>query len=46
MRRAVVRIIVGLVLTLPAPLAAQSGALQGTVSDSAGTPLANASVIV
>ena len=35
-----------LLLLAAAPLAAQSGSLQGTVSDSSGAPLANASVIV
>jgi iron complex outermembrane receptor protein len=35
-----------LFLLLAAPLAAQSGTLQGTVSDSSGTALANATVIV
>ncbi|MEA2712738.1 MAG: iron complex outerrane recepter protein, partial [Gemmatimonadales bacterium] len=46
MRRAVVRMIVGLVLTLPAPLVAQGGAIRGTVADSSGTPLPNASITV
>jgi iron complex outermembrane receptor protein len=35
-----------LLLSLAGPLAAQSGTLQGTVSDSAGNPLANAVVLV
>lgn len=46
MRRAVVRMIVGLVLTLPAPLLAQGGAIRGSVADSSGTPLPNASITV
>ena len=43
-----VRIVTCILLALlaAAPLAAQSGNLEGTVSDSAGTPLANASVAV
>src|SRR5438093_10177617 len=46
MRRAVVRLIVGLALTLPAPLMAQGGAIRGSVADSSGSPLPNASITV
>ncbi|HEV8456571.1 MAG TPA: TonB-dependent receptor [Gemmatimonadales bacterium] len=46
MMRAVVRIIVGLVLTLPGPLMAQGGAIRGSVADSSGSPLPNASITV
>jgi iron complex outermembrane receptor protein len=46
MRRAVVRIIVGLALTLPAPLVAQGGAIRGSVADSSGSALPNASITV
>jgi iron complex outermembrane recepter protein len=46
MIRPVVRIIVGLVLLLPASLAAQAGTIRGTVADSSGTPLPNASISV
>jgi iron complex outermembrane receptor protein len=46
MRRAVVRMIVGLALTLPAPLVAQGGAIRGSVADSSGSPLPNASITV
>jgi iron complex outermembrane receptor protein len=38
--------IVGLVLVLPASLAAQGGTIRGTVADSSGTPLPNASLTV
>jgi iron complex outermembrane recepter protein len=44
--RSVVRMIVGLALTLAAPLAAQSGTIRGTVTDSSGSLLPNASVTV
>ena len=37
---------IALVVSLAAPLAAQSATLRGTVSDSAGTPLPNATVVV
>jgi iron complex outermembrane receptor protein len=46
MIRPVVRIIVGLVLLLPASLAAQAGTIRGTVADSSGAPLPNASISV
>jgi len=46
MMRAIVRMIVGLGLTLPAPLLAQGGAIRGTVADSSGSPLPNASISV
>jgi iron complex outermembrane receptor protein len=46
MMRAVVRLIVGLMLTLPAPLVAQGGAIRGSVVDSSGSPLPNASITV
>jgi iron complex outermembrane receptor protein len=46
MMRAVVGMIVGLVLTLPAPLMAQGGAIRGSVADSSGSPLPNASITV
>jgi iron complex outermembrane recepter protein len=42
----VVRKVVGLVLLLPAALAAQTGSIRGSVADSSGSPLANASVMV
>jgi iron complex outermembrane receptor protein len=45
MMRPVVRIIVGLLLLLPTGLAAQ-GSIRGTVADSSGGPLPNASVTV
>jgi iron complex outermembrane receptor protein len=38
--------IVGLGLTLPAPLLAQGGAIRGSVADSSGSPLPNASITV
>ncbi len=45
--RAVVRMIVGLVLTVAAPLAAQGpGTIRGSVADSSGSPLSNASITV
>jgi iron complex outermembrane receptor protein len=44
--RPVVRMIVGLMLLLPASLAAQAGTIRGRVADSAGTPLANVSISV
>jgi iron complex outermembrane recepter protein len=46
MMRAIVRMIVGLGLTLPAPLLAQGGAIRGSVADSSGSPLPNASITV
>ena len=48
MRASVVRIFtsLGLALTTVAPLAAQSGTVRGTVTDSSGSSLANASVVV
>ena len=46
MMRAVVRMILGIVLTLPAPLLAQSGTIRGSVADSSGAPLPNASISV
>jgi hypothetical protein len=46
MMRAVVGMIVGLVLTLPAPLMAQGGAIRGSVADISGSPLPNASITV
>jgi iron complex outermembrane recepter protein len=47
MIRRAVRMIVGLALTLAVPLAAQGGGtIRGTVSDSSGTPLPNASITV
>ena len=47
MMRPVVRMIVGLVLTLAAPLAAQGrGTIRGSVADSSGSPLSSASITV
>jgi iron complex outermembrane receptor protein len=46
MMRVIVRMIVGLGLTLPAPLLAQGGAIRGSVADSSGSPLPNASITV
>jgi iron complex outermembrane receptor protein len=47
MMRPVVRMIVGLVLTLAAPLSAQGGGtLRGSVTDSSGAPLPSASITV
>ena len=47
MMRPVVRMIVGLVLILPAPLLAQGGGtLRGSVTDSSGAPLPSASITV
>ena len=47
MMRPVVRMIVGLVLTLAAPLSAQGGGtLRGSVTDSSGTPLPSASITI
>ena len=46
MIRPVVRMIVGLLLLVPATLAAQTGTLRGSVADSSGAALANVSVIV
>jgi iron complex outermembrane recepter protein len=48
MRRGIVGMIAGLLLTtsITLPLAAQGGTVRGTVSDSAGTGLANAAVTV
>ena len=44
--RPVVRISVGLLLLLPASLAAQAGSIRGKVADSSGTPLSNVSISV
>ncbi len=45
--RPVVRMIVGLVLTLAAPLAAPGGGtIRGSVADSSGSPLPNASITI
>ena len=48
MMRSIVRMFLGLCLTASAaaPLAAQAGRIRGTVSDSAGTGLANAALTV
>jgi len=46
MMRGIVRMIVVLGLTLPAPLLAQGGAIRGSVADSSGSPLPNASITV
>jgi iron complex outermembrane recepter protein len=47
MMRPVIWMIMGLLLTLAAPLAAQGGGtLRGTIADSSGTPLPNASITV
>jgi iron complex outermembrane recepter protein len=46
MIRPVIRMIVGLALVLPASLAAQAGIIRGSVADSSGTPLPNASIAV
>jgi iron complex outermembrane recepter protein len=46
MIRPLVRIIVGLVLILPASLAAQAGTIRGIVADSSESPLPNASITV
>jgi iron complex outermembrane receptor protein len=44
--RSLTGLAVGLFLALAPPLAAQSGTVRGTVSDSAGAPLPNASIAV
>src|SRR6185436_10485135 len=44
--RSVVWMIMGLLSALAAPLAAQSGSIRGTVADSSGAALANASISV
>lgn len=44
--RSIVRMIVGFVFALAAPLVAQSGSIRGTVTDSSGSALANASITV
>ena len=44
--RAVVRMILGIVLILPAPLLAQGGTIRGSVADSSGAPLPNASITI
>jgi iron complex outermembrane recepter protein len=46
MIRPLVRTIVGLMLILPASLAAQAGTIRGSVADSSGAPLPNASITV
>jgi iron complex outermembrane recepter protein len=44
--RPLARLIVGLLVVLAGPLAAQTGTLRGRVTDSTGAPLANASLAV
>lgn len=46
MMRPVVRMIVGFMLTLAAPLAAQGGAIRGSIADSSGSPLPSASITI
>src|SRR4051794_30839976 len=41
-----IRKVLGLTMFLPVALAAQSGSIRGSVADSSGSPLANASITV